>query len=91
VVYPENVLGMSGKFLWDNLLSPVANFSGKKILDALFYSKSVPQSLPPQLLEASYAPASDVFFSLAYHLKSLHFRIILQIKYQTYFLSLFAA
>jgi hypothetical protein len=28
---------------------------------------------------------------LAYHLKSLHFRIILQIKYQTYFLSLFAA
>jgi hypothetical protein len=35
---------------------PVANISGKKFLDALFYSKSAPQSLPPQLLEASYAP-----------------------------------
>jgi hypothetical protein len=28
----------------------------KKILDAIFFSKSAPQSLPPQLLEASYAP-----------------------------------
>ena len=36
---------------------PVANFSRKKNLDALFYSESAPQSLPPpQLLEASYAP-----------------------------------
>jgi hypothetical protein len=37
---------------------PAANFSVKKFLDALFYSESAPQSLaPPQLLEASYAPA----------------------------------
>jgi hypothetical protein len=36
---------------------PVANISGKKFLDVLFYSKSAPQSLPPQLLEPSYAPA----------------------------------
>jgi hypothetical protein len=38
---------------------PVANFSGKKFLDALFYSESAPQSLAPQLLEASYAPAHN--------------------------------
>jgi hypothetical protein len=55
VVYPENVLGMSGKFLWDNLLPPVANFSGKKFLDAFFIRKVPLKAWPPQLLEASYA------------------------------------
>ena len=40
-----------------SLPPPVANISGKKFLDVLFYSKSAPQSLPPQLLEPSYAPA----------------------------------
>ena len=34
---------------------------------------------------------SDVIFCLVYHLKSLHFSIILQMKHKTYFLSLFAA
>jgi hypothetical protein len=45
---------MSGKFflvcLEKNIFEtspPVANFSGKKILDALFYSESAPQSLAP--------------------------------------------
>jgi hypothetical protein len=56
VVYPENVLGMSGKFLWDNLLPPVANFSGKKFLDALFYSKSAPQSLAPPTFRSFLRP-----------------------------------
>jgi hypothetical protein len=36
-------------------------FSGKKFLDAHFYSKSAPQGLAPQLLEASYAPAFSPF------------------------------
>ena len=35
-----------------------------KFLDALFLSKSAPQSLAPQLLEASYAPGGRTFFSL---------------------------
>jgi hypothetical protein len=46
VVYPENFSGMSGKFFGDDF-PPVANISGKKFLDALFYSKSAPQSLAP--------------------------------------------
>ena len=50
VIYPENFFEMTSP-----PPPPVANISG--ILDALFYSKSAPQSLPPQLLEASYAPA----------------------------------
>ena len=40
----------------------VANISGEKNLDALFYWKSAPQSLPPpQLLEASYSPERIYF------------------------------
>jgi hypothetical protein len=37
-------------------LPPVANISGKKILDALFFRKVPLKAWPPQLLEASYAP-----------------------------------
>jgi hypothetical protein len=37
---------MSGKFFGDDL-PPVANISGKKFLDAIFYWKSAPQSLAP--------------------------------------------
>jgi hypothetical protein len=32
----------------------------KKFLDALFFPKSAHQSLAPQLLEASYAPATKL-------------------------------
>jgi hypothetical protein len=37
---------MSGKFFLVDL-PPVANISVKKFLDALFYSQSATQSLPP--------------------------------------------
>ena len=37
--------------------SPGRQLFREKFLDALFYSESAPQSLAPQLLEASYAPA----------------------------------
>jgi hypothetical protein len=47
VIYPENFFGMFGKKFWDLHPTPVANFSRKKFLDALFYSESAPQSLPP--------------------------------------------
>jgi hypothetical protein len=56
----RNFFGISGKsfsYLGKNVIYPV-NVSGKKFLDALFFPKSAPQSLPPpQLLEASYTPA----------------------------------
>ena len=55
------LFGMSGKIFWDDLPPPLANISVKKFLDALFYSKSALQSLPPpQLLEASYAPVDKI-------------------------------
>jgi hypothetical protein len=48
---------------------PVAIISGGKFLDALFYSKSAPQSLAtPQLLEASYTPAYSISFKKRYSL-----------------------
>jgi hypothetical protein len=47
---------MSGKFFLRRPTPPRANISGKKFLDALLYTTSAPQSLAPQLLEASYAP-----------------------------------
>jgi hypothetical protein len=57
LVCPENFFEMNSP------PPPVVNISGKKILDALFYWKSAPQSLAPQLLEASYAP-ERIFFVL---------------------------
>ena len=55
VVYPGKCFWYVRK-IFEMTCLPVANISGKKFLDALFYSKSAPQSLPPpQLLEASYA------------------------------------
>jgi hypothetical protein len=53
-------VGMSGKFFWDDLPPPPPL---RRLLDAFFYWKSAPQSLPPQLLEASYAP-ERIFFVL---------------------------
>ena len=61
MVYPEKIFGMSGILFFEMTSPPpVANISGKKILDALFYSESAPQDLAPQLLEASYAPGCSM-------------------------------
>jgi hypothetical protein len=57
VIYPENYFGISRKIFWVDPPPP-------KFLDALFLSKSAPQSLAPQLLEASYAPGGRTFFPL---------------------------
>ena len=56
MIYPEKIFWYVRKKILRPPPPPVANFSGKKFLDALFYSESAPQSLAPQLLEASYAP-----------------------------------
>jgi hypothetical protein len=57
VIYPENYSGMSGKFFWDDLSTPppCRQHFREKIFRCPFFSKSAPQSLAPQLLEASYA------------------------------------
>jgi hypothetical protein len=58
VIYAENFLVCPENFFEMN--SPpspsVANISGQKILDALFYWKSAPQSLPPPTFRSFLRP-----------------------------------
>ena len=57
--------GMSGKSFEMTPPPRRQHFRGK-FLGALFHSKSAPQSLAPQLLDASYAPAKMQFISSFY-------------------------
>ena len=54
-VYPESFYGMYGKFFWDD--SPRRQHFQEKFLGAIFFEKCPSKPAPPQLLEASYAPA----------------------------------
>jgi hypothetical protein len=55
LVYPENFFETP---------TPVANFSGKKILDALLYSESAPQSLPPPTFRSFLCPCSKISYQV---------------------------
>jgi hypothetical protein len=58
LICPENFFEMTSPPPPPPPPPPVANISGKTFFDALFFRKVPPKAChPPQLLEASYAPA----------------------------------